>query len=112
MARTPKIPGDSSPRNYLSVETVIAERIVFQKELTEEIHKEEQKLTLEKIAKRGYSHKDVNVFDEMREFAKQEEMSGKKGLYAMQWMKNAITDLYDISEELHIEEKYFRENGH
>ena len=106
MAKTPKIPGDSSPRNYLSVETVIAERIVFQKQLEEEVKKEEQRLTLERITQLDFADKHVNVFDEMNRY--REDVG--KGIYAMTWMKNAITDLYDMSEDLHIEEKYFRDD--
>ena len=105
-----KIPTDSSPKNYLAVKTVIKERIVLQEDLSKEILKEEKRLSLEKIAKKGYEHKDVSIFDEMRDFAKQEDMAGKRGMYAMQWMKNAITELYDISEELSVEEKYFRDS--
>ena len=109
MAKTTKIPNDSSPRNHLAVETVIAERIVFQKELEEEIKKEEERLTLERIAYMDYADKNVSIFDEMGRYQKETGMK-TKGLYAMTWMKNAIQDLYDISEELHIEEKYFRDD--
>ena len=109
MAKTTKIPEDSSPRNHLSVETVIAERIVFQEEFTKEILEAEKKLTLEKIAKMNYSDTKVSLFDQIRKVQEESGMN-KKGLYAMTWMKNAIEDLYDISEELSVEEKYFRDS--
>jgi len=109
MAKTTKIPEDSSPRNYLSVETVIKERIVLQPKLSKAIVAEEEKLTLERIAKLNYGEESINVFDEMRKYQQDANMA-TKGLYAMSWMRNAIEDLYDISEDLQTEEKYFRDD--
>ena len=106
-----KIPSDSSPRNRLSVETVIRERMVIQKDLEGAIIDEEHKMTLERIAEQyhGAGDMDVNIFDEMREYMNDENIKSG-GMYALTWMRNAIEDLYDVSEELHVEEKYFRDS--
>ena len=109
MAKKPQIPNDSSPRNYLSAETVIAERIVFQKELQEAILEEEKKMTLQNIAKADYSDMSVNLFDNMHQYINEAGVA-TKGLFAMTWMKNAIQELYDVSEELSVEEKFFRDS--
>jgi transcriptional regulator with XRE-family HTH domain len=90
------------------VETVIRERMVFQEDLGSAIIKEEEKLTLERIAERA-GDINSNIFEEMREYMDYENIkSGSK--FAMTWMRNAIQDLYDIAEELNVEEKYFRDS--
>tara|TARA_B100000287_G_scaffold433481_1_gene495317 strand:+ start:327 stop:1145 length:819 start_codon:yes stop_codon:yes gene_type:complete len=107
--KTPKIPDDSSPRNYLSAETVIAERMLFQKDLQEAILEEEKRMTLAGIAKADYSDMNINLFDNMNQYMNEAGIA-TKGLFAMTWMKNAIQELYDVSEELSVEEKFFRDS--
>jgi len=104
-----KIPSDSSPRNRLSVETVIRERMVLQEDLKGAIIKEEEEATLERIVDKYHGQSNAGIFDEMREYMDNENIKSGS-VYALTWMKNAIEDLYDISEELHIEEKYFRDS--